>query len=110
MTNTNHFQRSMEMMLERSQYVLNKFSAEMLKNPQSAFEWGESAFEAAAQHKVASVVLECLAQGTSYDDIKELATENAMRAARWPEKSTSASSNLAKQTLGAAWANLASDM
>lgn len=85
-----------------------------LVNPAYDMEWSDSAFAAAATHKVGAVVGAWLsnpnAGGTDEERVQEvdrLVRAEIMRLAKYPSRSSSAASNvMAEQTL-AAWALLA---
>lgn len=82
-------------------------------DPAYAFEWSAEAFFAAAMVRVATFVLEALAEtpeqgGMMPADelmtwLRREAHDRMLRAARHPARSSSPQSNLMEQEIGAAW-------
>lgn len=91
-------QKKADRIIKYAEAVVEQFKGTLALNPFEAFEWSNSAFEAAAQIRV---------WGVAKSHADELTLEAAQREvnlmAAYPEQSTSPTSNLVKQYELAAW-------
>jgi hypothetical protein len=96
--------------IEFSQGAVNKWAEELTTNPLHAFEWSESAVKSAATLTVATRILNTITQDVgknmngepvTYEEacayLVKAITAKLLHAGRYPERSTSVSSNFAKQ-------------
>jgi hypothetical protein len=84
-----------------------KAHADMLeKSPVHAFEWADAAFAAAARKNVIEQAFIHLTSANPIERLKNIATDRTLRGARYPARSTSASSNIMAQETSAAWAEI----
>lgn len=99
--------------------VKTKFMKTFETNPQYAMEWAEGLFEATARREAAVHMLYLLDGEPATDgnpgrapmtstEVQAVFQKEALRRARYPEHSTSPSSNLAKEYLTAAYARYVS--
>lgn len=98
--------RRMKNQLQSAEGVLADFAEKLAEDPSYALSWGMRSFEAAAERYVSLLVKSYVVSGATYDDLKSMATKEALRGARFPERSTSVTSNLMAQCTTAAWAAL----
>jgi hypothetical protein len=93
---------------------LDKFAKSFADDPAHAMDWSASAFNAAAVKRVTTRVLEAIGnminKGTSRGDILshlvDYSTKEILTRAKYPKKSTSATSNLLDAEMLAAWADI----
>lgn len=93
---------------------IKKWQEDLATNPAYAMEWSASAFTAAAEHKVFSLLLNAITarteKGETYQDIVKGITESCQREvnmrARDSSRSTSATANLMNRELLAVWADV----
>lgn len=90
---------------------VRRFADRVLQNAQDAFEWADSPMQYAGKAAVAAYVRAMLASDgdrtpATTEQVLDYAREQAVRAARYPERSSSQVSNIAKQYMAAAWAEL----
>ena len=83
---------------------LAKFAEELLKHPTYAMTWGDRAVTAAGSVAVAEKIVELLDSGVEHGKVHEFAVSQALRAARFPARSTSPMNNLTEQAVAQAWA------
>lgn len=95
---------------------LNRFADSFVKDPANALEWSSDIFAAAGKLQVAVYVLEVLTMERA-EPVTDLAEklvkslkEEALRKARWPERSTSIPSNEMSLSLNAARAEFITDL
>lgn len=88
------------------QRELDKWHAEFAKDPLYQLEWADKAYQYAAQLRVQRMlelhIKDDLAKGL--EEFLERAKDEAWRGAKWPSRSTSQCTNLAKECLTSAWA------
>jgi len=96
---------------------LEIFSQEFLKDPAYALSWSQKVFDFAARKKVCEYVINFFEQMEKKDIyelptprkmleiLREGMTDEVLRKARWPEHSTSETSNLMSTMTNAAWAD-----
>jgi hypothetical protein len=94
---------------EQAQAQIDKFQAELSKDPAHALSWGLNAFQAAARLKVATMLVYAFTprEGeTSYTikQARDTLLDRVMNKARYPAQSTSPTSNLMEQYEAAAYA------
>lgn len=93
--------------IEESNRAIASFKEGLDNDPLNALSWGDSAFEAAANLRVAKFVQAYISrEDFSLDQLVAHLAEKTLRGALHPGKSTSASSNLASQYETAAWAKM----
>jgi hypothetical protein len=80
------------------------------KDPADALEWSSQTFDEAGRLRVAQQVVTMCEAGTSTENLRRVALEEAMREARWPSRSTSVPSNEMARSLASAWADLYSKL
>jgi len=94
---------------EQAQAQIDKFQAELSKDPAYALSWGLTAFQAAARLKVANMLVEAFTpregahEYTVANAVGHL-TDRVMGLARYPAQSSSPTSNLMEQYEAAAFA------
>jgi len=86
-----------------------QFCADVMKDAGYALSWSKEFFEKSAKEEVYKVVLAHWERGATFEEAKEMLTAEALRRARWPEQSTSPTSNFQKQCVSAAYADFAAD-
>jgi hypothetical protein len=94
---------------EQAQAQIDKFKAELDKDPAYALGWGLTAFQSAARLKVAQMLVHALTkrEGETVCTIaqaRETLMDRVMSKARYPAQSTSPTSNLMEQYEAAAYA------
>lgn len=91
---------------------IKSFADKMLKDPAYELAWGGDAFSAAARIKVWSSVHAyihenpLIADEIRVENVKKEAMNNVIRGARYPERSTSPTSNLMAQEVTVAWSSI----
>lgn len=83
--------------------TIAKLAADLATNPAHALKWSADAFAAAARIEVAAQAAAVI-EAKGLDVALTIARENVMRGARFPERSTSPTSNLVSECRTAAWA------
>lgn len=106
----------LEGQIETAQEQLAKFQAKLSEDPVHALEWAGSAYHAAAELKLAQDILHWMGDpsgdvteesaGTFLEHLIKQLTEDCLRAARHPERSTSPWSNEMARELASAKARL----
>lgn len=104
--------RRLEGQIETAQEQLAKFQAKLSEDPVYALEWAGSACHAAAELKLAQDILHWMGDpsgdvteedaGTFLEHLIKQLTEDCLRAARHPERSTSPWSNEMARELASA--------
>jgi len=94
---------------EQAQAQIDKFKADLDKDPAHALSWGLDAFHNAARLKVASMLVYGFTpkEGSpvyTVEQAVEFLTDRVMSKARYPAQSTSPTSNLMEQYEAAAYA------
>jgi len=97
------FEWRVESALTSAQADLDKFSKNFSEDPAYAFEWADSAMKAAASRKVA-LHLQAIAKEHGLDEALNFAHQQALRGARYPSHSTSATTNEMAAYVTAAYA------
>ena len=111
----NRLHRYLSTRIEVSQSTIASFSDRLADSPIDAFDAADSAMEAAAVLAVCEGLRHMLVllaeKGHSDDEIRQLlvahAQRDALRHARFPSKTSSASANIMKVNVAAACADLA---
>lgn len=94
---------------------INSFRAKLDENPLYAFEWADRAIDAAGAMDAGKRLLLVLTSEKHKTDEEavavtmKLAAQEATRGARWPSRSTSPVSNVAKAAVTSAYAELVMD-
>ena len=96
-------ERHITMYQEKIEYFGPKFS----EDPVNALEWSHTVFRDAARLKVAQIALSYLAKGRTLQQLHAEMLERALRGAKFPQRSTSATANLASEEMTAAFADMA---
>ncbi len=96
---------------KNAQEACEKFAAELIKNPQYAMEWSDRVFTDAARVAVNDVVIHFLLNPKGDEEQNMIVVANhsmefVMNAARFPETSSSTTSNVAKRCLLSVWAEI----
>lgn len=95
--------------IKSAQATIEKFKADMAKNGAAyAFSWGDGAMRAAAALSVWYQIQNNIGEGSNLRLLRDIAEQNVLQAARYPQKSTSDCSNLIEQYGLSAWAEVAS--
>jgi len=109
-SNRKHFERIIERCESRIANVdrmMVKFAADVTENPAHAFEWADSKMEAAAEHKVASIIKAMAESAIEKDwepsDLNRQIRDQALQQNKYMNKSTSQCSNFMANAAGAAW-------
>jgi hypothetical protein len=94
---------------EQAQAQIDKFKAELDKDPAYALSWGLNAFQSAARLKVAKMLIvaftECKGETLcTIEQARDTLMDRVMHKARYPAQSTSPTSNLMEQYEAAAFA------
>jgi hypothetical protein len=94
---------------EQAQKQIDKFKAELDKDPAYALSWGLGAFQSAARLKIANMLVYAFTprEGETVCTIaqaRETLMDRVMNKARYPAQSTSPTSNLMEQYEAAAYA------
>jgi hypothetical protein len=94
---------------EQAQKQIDKFKAELNKDPAYALSWGLSTFQNAARLKVASMLVYSFTEREgetvcTLEEARETLLTRVMNKARYPAQSTSPTSNLMEQYEAAAYA------
>jgi len=90
---------------DRAKKELDDFAAKLASDPIYALGWAEGAYDAAGTYHVLAEVIAAFEEGCSAKDALASVTREALRGARWPERSTSVTSNRLSQAKTAAYAN-----
>ncbi len=90
--------------LKRAQSELAEWTEKLAKDPSYALDWGMTAFKAAADIKVLSMVAYYFSMGLDVSDIRTEFDKEVYRGASFPCRSTSPTSNLMEQEIVAAYA------
>jgi len=92
---------------EQAQKQIDKFKAELDKDPAYALSWGLSAFQSAARLKIANMLVYAFTERETMctlDQARDTLMDRVMNKARYPAQSTSPTSNLMEQYEAAAYA------
>lgn len=94
--------------LRSAETTIAKFEKNLKESPSYAFEWSESAMQAAARDTVFRQVYIALTndEPTTLIQMKEYVTRQVINKARSPESSTSTTSNRMERYELAAWAEV----
>jgi hypothetical protein len=96
---------------ENETFVIEKFKAELDKDPAYALSWGCGVFASAAKLRVIKQIISALEDGeTTNEDIRNHLMGSIMHKSRYPSHSTSPTSNLIEQYELAACAEIAGDL
>ncbi len=101
MIDTNSLKELAEREMVRRKKELDNFAERFAKEPLEALRWADAAYEAAAGFHVAEGVLEMLKRP---EHIAARIGSLVRHGARYPERSSSPSGNLAKTMVVSAWA------
>lgn len=107
MSFTDYLTRYLNRWIDNAELTAEHRIAELKKDPFHAFEWAHGDFEEFARGKVAKIALANLEKGAEPHALLGYARREVMRCARYPQQSTSITSNECHRRLGAAWAELA---
>ena len=94
---------------EQAQKQIDKFKAELDKDPAYALSWGLNVFQNAARLKVAKMLVYAFTEREgetvcTLEEARETLLTRVMNKARYPAQSTSPTSNLMEQYEAAAYA------
>lgn len=95
-------EKRLERDIKKYEEETREFAAGFLLDPAYALEWSNDIFKTAARLHVATVVLAWIVKGET--NIRERADELVFRGARFPQASTSQSSNIMHTQVISAWA------
>lgn len=73
--------------------TLDRWKEKLAADPANAFEWADAAFRAAATRRVVERLLALLGHGVTIADVVKELEAAVLSGARFPERSTSPSSN-----------------
>ena len=79
-------------------------------DPAEALEWSLDAFEAAGVVRVGRILLHRIERGATIDELRTLATREALQDARYGARSTSPAADLMQQCRMSAWARFALEL
>ena len=102
--------------LKNAQKVLDDWEKKFDRNPLEAFTWSGPAFPAAAEVMVYKGVLECMNSANEdkkwevFEGLIRVMQSSVMHSARYPEHSSSATSNLASSAVTSVQAELVEKM
>ena len=91
--------------IEQAEKELAGFNEKFMSDPEHTFSWADDYYKKAAQHKVAKFTLMRIKEH-GLDIAVRQAFDQALSGARWPQHSTSSSSNLMHQEMTSAWAEM----
>lgn len=97
-------------MAEMAQATLDKFTVEFARDPAHALNWSNGTFAAAAELKVAKMLLAAIEDGATLANIRETLTSRVLYRAKFPPQSTSPTANLIEQYELAASAEILSGL
>ena len=89
---------------ESCQATIDKFAADLIKDPSHTLSWGDKAFQAAARLRVAKEMINHFAAGHPVHKVREYVLDQVLHMSKYPPSSTSPTSNLMEQYLLAAYA------
>lgn len=95
--------------VETARIRMTELSLKLLEHPVTALEWASDDFVHAARIQIYSQVIDTARKPDTKADLFTLlkyAQEQAIRAAMYPQRSTSPCSNLMDQAKGTAWAEV----
>ena len=98
--------KNLEMRIAEAQGTLDKFTANFATNPAQAFQWSDSAFNAAARLEITKRVLVWLQEGADLAQVIQELNRQVRFNSRNPSHSTSTPHNLIEQCKLAATADL----
>lgn len=109
-TQIDMFIKSLESSVETLQGAMDRFATRFAEDPVDALSWGHGTFQDAAKLNVAQGLLRMIAEGREhgstdmeiFQEMRRVLLRNALQGARYPECSTSPSSNLMAQCKTAA--------
>ncbi len=101
-----HTIRRFKMVIEGALSQLAKFSEDVIKEPQHAFEWSDKSFEDAAKLRVYQQAIYMLETGESLKNIRENYYDNIINNTMYVGHSTSVTSNLLKDCHVAQYAEM----
>jgi hypothetical protein len=103
-----------EILLKRAQSDIvsrdtevEKFRKDLDEHPAYALEWAHKVYTAVARGMVADNIHIYLSNNEDLDELYTYVQREALRRARYPERSTSVCSNLLERDTGSAWAQWA---
>jgi hypothetical protein len=113
-----YFVRELENKNEQADKALEEFKKELDKDASYAFSWGGNAMMYAANKKINGQVLAHIIKmkeqgqddATILRNLQGAIAAETLRAARWPERSTSPISNIMSQEHGMVYAELLSKL
>jgi|GEM_PF-5783490 len=100
------FKKELEVIKEYSQKKIDEFTARFKEHQVYAMTWSDSLFEAVTRKSAVEEIQEALSNGATLDDVEKHLTKEVLQRARFPQRSTSVSSNLVEQYLNSARAEL----
>jgi len=89
---------------ESCQATIDKFAADLIKDPSHTLSWGDKAFQAAARLRVAKEIIHHFAGNATVQQVREYVMDQVLHSAKYPPSSTSPTSNLMEQYTLAAYA------
>lgn len=89
--------------INSGQKTVDEFREKLGENPGYALEWAHKVYRAVAQAQVAGYIKHILENSEDIDELITYVTREAIRGAKYPERSTSICSNLLERDLAAAW-------
>lgn len=102
--------RFLKSAIESAEAQIAKFQVRFNEDPAYALSWGGEVFQASANRKVFKMVLSALEDGAEVETVMSIVMDRIMSKARFPESSTSPTSNLMSQCEMIAYAETLSSM
>ena len=100
------YQRRLEVTLGS----IEKFKAELDRDPAYALTWGTGVFQAAAEIRVVKQVIGAFENGGKVEDVRSILLDHVLHRSKYPPHSTSPTSNLLEQYELAAYAEILSEL
>lgn len=89
--------RSLKGAIESAESQIAKFQVRFNEDPAYALSWGGEVFQASGNRKVFKMVLVALEDGAEVEAVMSTVMDRIMSKARFPESSSSTTSNLMSQ-------------
>ena len=99
--------------IEYLQKALDQWKVKFTEDPMYALEWSDDVFRDSAKlylWKLLHLTVSKIGIVEGKAEFLKRCQEEALRAAKWPSRSTSPQTNISKQALGSAWAYMFEDL
>jgi len=89
--------------IDSGQKMVDEFREKLGEHPAYALEWAHKVYRSVAQAQVAENLKAFIEHNEDFDELLAYVTREAIRRAKYPERSTSICSNLLDRDSAAAW-------